>query len=319
MPRYSHYIDSPGRVPDWRWKRAVFIREKEDEPANRVGDGVQGFRWIRAADRFRSAYPHCHTMRDYRNLVKAHPGVAHAHDLYIESKDFTKYALEANLLTERSFMEIAHVLNLDIATVEAYEGIFFNVRDSLEHPLYIMHSVIKPAVESGVHRKEHDFLWKLYAYYLGAYVADAVQTAMPNPAICRSAENTPAALRDTVISTATLKASLSATTLNVTDGNKIALLELFGKFIEIARNTDTLGKAQDSILSSIQTMVDYLPLEIGRKVYSKENVALEYDKSAIELKVGEMTHLTVHGTLPNRDSLLELTFEGVQAANRLLN
>lgn len=312
-------MDSPGRVPDWRWKRAVNVRENQDVPVTRHRDGCEGHRWIREADRFRQAYARCRTIGEFRMLQEEQLFMYSAHQFYCDNRDTQRYSLEANLLTDRSFLEIAHKCRLPVETVTAYEAVFYNVRDSLENPHYIVNSVICPSVETGVAKREFDYLWKLYAYFMGGPALDAVQTLFADPHKVRTSNNVDGAMRDDVISTSTLQASLAAKTIGKSERTKLELLTLFAKFVEIARDAANVGKAQDSILSSIQSMLDDLPLEIGRKAFTSSNPSLEYDKSSVELNIAEMTHLSTYGELPGKNELLEMTFDTVLTHNRNLN
>lgn len=307
--KLEHYLDSANRAPDWRWQRAVNIQDNNDLAASRSRDGFPGFSLIKEAASFRSYYARANNMGEFRAVMERFPHIFRAHQLYSDNTDRLRYALEANLLTERNSLEIAHLLNLPKETVDMYEGVFFNVKPYLQNKQYLLHCVIKPTFDENTYMREYDFLWKLYALFLGPYVLDAMQSMFPNPVYCHSPDNVVPVLRDDTMDTASLRASIAAKTLKFTEQNKLPVLELFAKLTAIARDAEAGGKSQDSMLAAVQSVFEHMQLHIGRHALTSDNKALTYDKSAVELNITELTQVSLYGGLPDNDSVPDISFD----------
>jgi hypothetical protein len=316
--KLQHYYDSASRRTDWAWQRAINIDESNDSPPTRVRDTPAGYAAIKLAMRFRSRLLSATGMADFRQLQEQFPNIYAAYSLFVSAGP-DKCSLEANILTGRDLAEIALRCNMPFKAVQLYEQLFFNVRDKLDKPDYILHCVIRPLLLAGTTEMTIDMMWKIYAYYFGEHVLYAVQSTVTNPTRAQTMEGVGAAIRDDVVNTMCMQAAIAAKTLRVTDKNQLRVLDMFSSYLEIAKENSMAGRAQDTLMHAIQQMVEHLPIGIGRQalLVSHPNTKA-YDHSAIELTVNELSHVTVHGDIPGRDEVLEMTFESVHAANASL-
>ena len=273
---------------------------------------------IKLATRFRRRLLAAVTMAEFRVLQEQYPNMYTAYGLFV-STSTDKFSLEANLLTDRHITEIALRANMSHRAVQIYERLFFNVRDKLTKPDYILNCVIRPVLDAGTADMTTDIMWKIYAYYFGEHVLSAVQSTVTNPARAQTVEGVGAVLRDDVVNTMCMQAAIAAKTLRVTDRNQLRVLDMFASYLEIAKENSMAGRAQDTLMHAIQSMVEHLPIGIGRQglLTSQPNMRA-YDHSAIELTVGELSQVTVYGDVPGRDELLDMSFGSIHAANATL-
>jgi hypothetical protein len=108
------------------------------------------------------------------------PQVAQAHFLHYAEDIEQRQILEARLLTEETFAEIAARLGVDPMVVEYYEQIFFNIRDRLKNSDWIRKVILGPpaarvAGSDGVMTVEQrGYVYRLFAYCGGPLVLDTI-------------------------------------------------------------------------------------------------------------------------------------------------
>lgn len=196
--------------------------------------------------------------------------------------------------------------------VETYEALFFNVREKIQHRSYILNCVLGPAIHRGLSEREFDLLWKLYGYFLGPYIVDALESKFSNPVWCGTPEAVGAAVLDDAIGTLKLKAAIAAKTVPVNQHTQLALMEQFTKFVEVERNTDSAGKAQEQILDHISAMMTTLPFNVGGRDPRGATLPItqvtRFERTAIELTYEETMRLSVSQPIANTEVLELLKF-----------
>lgn len=313
--------DNPMRPPDWRWQRAMGVVDGSQPNPGRKFDGALGYRWIKRAVNFKVAYENCGSDDlALRRLANMTPDIYWAHKLWHQDKQLMRWDVEARLLARCNNFEAAYSLGLPDAVVEAYENLFFNVREKLQHSQYILHCVIGEAVQRGLSEREYDTLWKIYGYYYGPHVLQTMTSKFVNPGWCASPDTAGSTLQDDAISSLKYKAAIAAKTVPVNGTTQIDLLNVFTKFIEVERTTDSAGKAQGQILDHIQAMMVGLPFDVGGRDpktagMRAPSLISHYRQSAIELSFGEMTLLSAGQQIPYGPQLetLEFPVAGVEA------
>lgn len=303
---------NPMRQVDWKWQRAVAIYEGVGPSATRRRDTPEGHAWIQRAKRFKDEYEAARTPLQQETVADNHFDIFWAHWIWT-SENPMKYSLEAHILAREDNFEIGFRCGLAPDVVEAYEQLFFNVRDKLHHRKYIVNVVLGPAVHRGLSEREFDLLWKLYAYNIGPHVLDALEDKFANPIWCGTPDGVGAAIQDDAISTLKLKSALAAKTVSVNSHTQLALLEQFTKFVEVERNTDSSGKAAEQILENIQAMMITLPFNVGgrdpRTGTLIDRGPLEpYEQGSIELTFEETMRVSVRQPIANADTLRALSF-----------
>lgn len=311
----DHYVDSPARRPDWRWLRAYNILTAHDAPTTRERDGLKGFKWINIGMRFRSAITSTMSLREWRFVQEANPAVFPAYSLYTREGSAARFSLEANMLTNRDNTEIAHLARLPLDVVDAYEALFFDVRDALDRPSYIVNTVIAKDEGLGTTDFTMDRVWKTYAYFFGEHTLDAVQSMSPNPIRAANPEAVSSAVKDDLAGTVFIKAAIAAKALRVNQGNSLRLLEVVNAFMETAASASASGQAQESVIYAIRAMLDHMvltPKHPGVKVLGSSKAL---DASAVELKLGDSLNYSLYGEVPDENSKLLLNFETIKQSN----
>jgi hypothetical protein len=163
--------ENPLRRVDWKWQRASEILDGTGPKTTRRRDTPPGYAWICQAYSFQRSLEEA-TPSQQERLAQEMPDIFWAQALY-RANNSMKDSIEAHILARESNFEIGFHCNLAPTTVEAYEQLFFHVRDKLQHRKYILHCVLGDAVHKGLSEREFGLLWKLYGYNLGPHVLSA--------------------------------------------------------------------------------------------------------------------------------------------------
>ena len=316
--------NNPFRVADWRWHRALGRLEATQPAPTRRRDGASGHKWIRDAIRFKQELDACDNDLQKLELSERRPEIFWAWWAWQNDTNPMKWVMESHLLARADNFEIGFRCGVPPLVVDAYENLFFNVREKLPHRHYILNCCMRPAVGRGISEREYDLLWKLYGYFYGPHMLDAVTTNFVSPVWCSGPDSVSAAIQDDAIGTMKLKASIAAKTIAVSPNTQMELLHAFTKFVEVERTTDSTGKAQDQILDHIGAMMIELPFNVGGRDPRNDHKHItspldEFEESAVELTYAETMRLSVGGTVPDAATLLALTFpEEIRPTPQLL-
>src|ERR1700733_5058202 len=186
---------NPLRVPDWRWLRAQDIAHG-GPPVTVRQDGATSATLIRRAARFYKALQGCDSDERQMKLAWERPDMFWAHYMYDQLHNPMRWSIEARILAGETDREIATRIGCSEEIIQAYEALFFNVRDKLNRTDYILNVVLKDAVLRGLHEREKDLLWKLVAYTGGSHLLDAVINPLVNPRWITNPDDIPAYLQD---------------------------------------------------------------------------------------------------------------------------
>lgn len=319
MSILNYLASSPLRTPDWRWHRAEAVRNNEGVSATRRRDGVEGFIWINRAVKFGQRFDRCNNDQDKAALAISFPDIFWAHWVWTNASPL-KHSLEARLLARQNNDEIGQRCNLSPASVAAYEAIFFNVRDKLQHTSYILNCAIGSAIHRGITEREYDLLWKLYGYFIGPYMLDALESKFSKPVWCSTVDEVHAAVMDDAISTLKLKSLVAAKTVGVNQHTQLSLLEQFTKFVEVERNSDSRDGDQQ-INENISAMFVAMPLTVGerdpRGVAVTNPAVQSFERSAVELTYEEIVRLSTSRPIMNESILRKLEFPVTESTQKV--
>ena len=305
---------NPFRPVDWKWQRAMGVIDGSQPRPTRKIDTPVGHSWIRKAVVFKSELDACRTEGAKHLLSVNRPDIFWAYWAWSSNVNPMKHSIEAHLLARESNFEVGFRCGVAPEVIEAYEHLFFNVREKLQHTKYVLNCVMGPSIHRGVSEREYDLLWKLYGLFLGPHMLDALENKFVNPAWCGTPDGVSACIQDDAIGTLKLKAALAAKTVPVTQHTQLALLETFTKFVEVERTTDSQGKAQDQMLEHISAMLTSLPFNIGGRDPRNNHVAIDagplamFNNSAVELTYEETMRVSVRQPIANAETLLALSF-----------
>jgi hypothetical protein len=264
--------------------------------------------------RFERARASATSEEDRIRLAHKMPGIYWAHATYTDDTNPVRWDIEAHILARCTDQEIGFHCGVPVEVVEAYENLFFNVRDRLQHTGYIVHKVMGESVQRGCNERAYDLLWKMYAYAYGPHMLHAISSKFVSPNYCMSPDDVSAAVQDDTVSTMKLKAALAAKTIPVNAGTQTDILHIFTKYVEIEQTTDSAGKAQSQILNHIGTMFEVLPLNIGGldPLHGQRPIAQgplqDYDDTAIELSFEETMAVGAGKQLENAALLRSMKF-----------
>jgi hypothetical protein len=159
------------------------------------------------------------------------PAVAQAHELFsidIERRQL----LEARLLTPETFDEIAKRVGTDGQTIDYFEQLFFNVRDRMQATDWLS-TVIKGPSEDRVPSRsgvmttaQRGFVYKLFAYFGGPLVLDALIACLSPHGKPQCAEDAPEWFADSTREIVRSRAAMAASVLAVDGTNVMRLLKL---------------------------------------------------------------------------------------------
>ena len=313
---------NPMRRPPWRWERARGICAGSQPSAGRTRDGLAGYKWINRAVSYMRAKQQYTALGRLDQLFARYPDIFWAEWIYDRDSHPLRWELEARLLSRSTDADIAMQCGTAGEVVKAYEALFFNVREKLHHPGYIVHTVMGTAVHRGLAEREYDLLWKMYAYAHGPHMLTSLITKFVNPIWCNTPDEVNSAIHDDTIATLKLKSSLAAKTVQVNGGTQIELLQIYTKFVEIEQLSDSAGKAQSQILDHIGVMFNVMPLNIGgRDPRSGQQriagPATTFDASAVELSYDESVQVATGHKLPYEAMLRQLDFPQAESQQTL--
>lgn len=237
---------NPFRAVDWMWRRAAGAVSGEQPQPARTRDTLRGYSYIKRAVSFQRAWYRAETTAQHWQLSATYPDIYWAHEIYVGDSinDQVRSALEAYLLTDLPFGDVASAFGVTPETVLAYEALFFNVREKLSHPEYITQVVFRAFHDLGASWAElalpmkRDLLWKFCGYFMGAEMVARLTRRFSTRANYSSSELTNAIDQETIDSFK-LTSMLAAKALTVTDRNTMSVLRSFIEYAGIEGNSDS--------------------------------------------------------------------------------
>jgi hypothetical protein len=136
--------DNPFRPVDWRWQRACLLIEKRVR-LRRWDDS-----WVRRVRRFQRTLTRYRGDLQHPRLTRLDSAVAGACWLRFLAEEGARTDVESSILNGQSDEAIAAQSDLPAATIEAYQALFFHVRDRLHCVDWLAAFVAGPAVAEQV-------------------------------------------------------------------------------------------------------------------------------------------------------------------------
>jgi hypothetical protein len=160
MPHWFDIIpSSPFFTPAWRWELASWMVRKQQSVLGYASDS-----WVARATRH-LANP---------KPSKWHDAIREAHALQADRMSPRTALLDALVLTGAPRKVIARRCDLRPAVVDAYEGLFFDVRNRLHHRDWISRRVIGRGLWTGFTRDDMGSLWRAFGFFGGIHILDVV-------------------------------------------------------------------------------------------------------------------------------------------------
>lgn len=303
-------VEAPFRPTDWRWEKAILMRE---DPRTASLLRHQDDDWTRKAKKFQLAYATASSDYDHLLLMRRWPSLAEAYAIrhQDDEKRLLRYEIEARLLSDDPFERVSERVGVSPDVVIWYEKLFFNVRDRLSHRGWVAHCVLGESAHAGLTERDYDVLWKMFGYIGGGYVLDAVidrRTDLPQP-------EGPGQVRgwfgDDIEQVSTIKMDLAMRIAAVNSYTIEKIAEIYQRFRELQKMADGAGGGGDMLTTNIAIMLQSIPWTVGDKRVLvaandpkqivgrlREDVAAA-DECAVELRADELMQLN-SGQQPDR-------------------
>jgi hypothetical protein len=302
--------DNPMRAANWRWLRALQIDNGGPKPS-RIMDGPEGFAWIRRAVRLKRRHALAANRPDaLYSLARLDSPLFWAHSIWVDDKAPTRWAIEAHILAGESDDDISNKTGCSPETINAYEAVFFNVREKLDHREYVSNVVMADAVARGLTERQYDLLWKLFGYSGGPHVLDALIRKFSAVRKPQRAEEVSQFFQESAVNSMRHKAAVAALTVPINSHTQLPLIDSYVKYVEIERTTENAEKAQAGIVANIGAMLASLPFKMGTKLDAAGDKMVPFDNNAAELRSDELMIVAAGGKLKNQPLLEDLKFPG---------
>ena len=216
-------VASPLRPPDWLWLRAARLRLDGLEPSRHINDSYQ-ITLVKFQDRLAA----CRNADDWQRLRSSMPSLFEAWQVHHQGGPAMVAELKARLLAREPMKAIAKKLFLKPKAVRWFERAFFNIRDRLDAPGWIVHHAIHLHEKNEVDRLYK--VWMLLGYAHGPLFVDELArdfTPAHRPA---SAKHVPSALLDDTMATLRRQAVVAVRLLSPSNPKEAAqLVKIFVK------------------------------------------------------------------------------------------
>lgn len=307
---------NPYRAVDWRWSRAGDVLDG-GAPVSRRRDDV----WVRRAVDFRTQYDLCKTPYDLHVLAEQSPAIYWAYEVWrrvgdVAASTVLRHALEARLLATQSYDEIAVRTPLEVATIDAYQWLFFNVADRHDQIDYIAQTVFGPQLYRGLSMRDYHLLWKLYGWGYGPMFIDMFLTTFSGRGRPSDAAGFAATIEDVAKASMKVKGMLAAQTMKITDMSATLIFAEFQRLCQDDKAGGHASGAQQTLLVNIQAMMASLPFRVGAdkippavadRAMSVAGLG-EYDTTGAELRGDELMQLAIGASVPAAGHMHMLAF-----------
>jgi len=247
--------DCHERPPDWRWQRVGEL-QAAGERIRKSSDHDN----LSQLNRFRRRLNRANSQSDMNALLASYPALYTAWTIYDNPAREKKGELEARILSQEPFDLIAAKLNLSEEAVAAYEMYFFNVTDLLSAPGYVTHQIFGKAVHAGLAEHQYDLLWKMYGYWCGPMVLDAMIYKFNGPPRPESTESVSALWIDDVSEVVRMNTAILMRQRPTDWERQVEVGNMFLRMLELERNASGGGGiGQEAILENVNAMMERLP------------------------------------------------------------
>lgn len=311
----AHYQKfNPFRTPDWRWERVLHLCDRHPTPGRCT-------KWD--DDFIKQAREHLLLWRRFtpaqrEQLFWKNPGLTYAIDIYeklnIGERTSTALTIEARLLANQSYDQIADEAGTLPAAIDWYEALFFNVRDHLKKRDWIFSNVLAPAmmrakVEAGdsdgfesfstfknseVAKPFFDGSLKFFAYFGGPYLVDHLITGFRAGQPLESLDNIDQWYDRTMGSLVRRRSTQAAGQFEINKFNVTELFQVHHAIMALERSQDNIDAQKSTTERHIQALLEDIPWSLGAdgEMLLEGTVLGEYDKGAAELRDEEVLRMS---------------------------
>jgi hypothetical protein len=285
--------DSPCRPVDWRWRRAKWLADEGAAWRKRETDPL-----VKDLCKFLHRWNHSRGLGGKLGLQDRLPGMTLVCDLVL-SNDYVlphRCELEARLLTEASYEEIAETMLLKPEDVELYEQLVFNVRDRLRSRSYVVNYAIGSHLHTGIGDFEYGLIWKVFAYGGGPLVLEALLMGWTAEARVDRPDHVVTYFGDQSRSAMERKNCVNMLTMQTTNvHSKLHLGELRAKYAEVEQKLKAQGGQTDGSLLNLKELLASLNWRVGSQsaAESRSELVRVFDNSPVEPRAASITRLAL--------------------------
>jgi hypothetical protein len=300
---------NPRRPIDWRWKRAALAADGT-YPLSRRRDGDA---WVARAARFIREQASCEIDMDTAELAERHPIIFWAYDIWFTRDDTgnpVRSEVEARLLADDHVENIARRVATEVEIIEAYQRLFFDVRERLANRGFLTHCVLGPAVHLGFQAAEYDLIWKLFALLGGPLAVDLMIDHSVGHARPDRAGDLKYFVADVAQNDLRRVAMLALKTLRINNFNAMEVINNFLKLVELERAGGSgAGIAAEAVKQNVHAMLVSLPFTVGQRTGRVDSTPLDrFDELAAELRYEEVMAASAGQEVPAEGMLQLLAF-----------
>lgn len=290
-PLYQKY--NSRRPLTWRFDRVTELLEARPKP--KPADPRYDDRYVTLARRFLGRLLATSDPELQGELFPKNPGLYYAYELHQDVDQERAKFVQACILARMSDEEAAARCGELPATIDWYEAMFFNVRDRLDSPYWIVKNCLGPAAERFLDDHGKQFTTKMFGYFVGPHMLDAWITTF-NPNVDWKSMNDFDEVKD-MHAAGTIRRRC-VTHLQTAEINRYNITEFAGlhlRLMEMAKAAKTGEEARTIIETNIAVMLEKLPWDVGRPDPDAlgPGSARRYDGMSAELRASDMMALGV--------------------------
>jgi len=313
------YAISPFRPPDWRFLRVRELTNSTDPlPCRRDDD-----RWVRRYKAYRVRLASALFESDSSAIKKV---IREFSDCHIATQlrnagasSASPKIIEARILAQEPFSEIASKHGTTSRAIECYEAIFFNVTDRIGARDWITTQVLVPALTRQTIKNNVEIIkagepildgtMKLFGYFCGPIAVDILATGIAGFQKCRTSEEF-FEWFDTHWKNSIRRRSTQAVQhFEVNNFNATELFALHARIIELEQSPGIQQKAKGELERRVKTMLDLIPWSPATRNHSdyKPGRIANYSNLAAELNDEEYYAAAAGNKLEADEEIMSLT------------
>jgi hypothetical protein len=271
---------NPFRTPEWRSDRAMTLAGNQPR---RLRAARHDDKYVREYAKFLARYLPAAEANDEEakmQLFAKNPGLYYAQEIHFQEDYEWRAIVQARLLTDASFEQIAKGIGTMPMAIYWYERLFFDVRDRLDCHDWIVKTVLGTVIDRSANREgtvtEHqrNMTYKLFGYFGGQLVLDTIVSGF-NRGTLPSRVNEVANWFDVTVKN--LIRSRAAAAARVFEVNKFNVMQLFELQLGVI-TSDLQAKSQQSGPQSPLTKNVAALLEMSPWALAKDYAAPRTDE-----------------------------------------
>lgn len=276
------------RAPSWRWDRVLSLVERERSRCSLRDD-----EYVREAKNFVTNYRRL-SAENRVLLFPDNPGLYYAYLIQEESDPDVECVIQARLLAGQSAQTIADSVATIASTIEWYEALFFNVADRVKDKKmyrdWIVRTILGPAALRGIQDREFDLTAKMFGYFGGPIVLDAILHGLTVTEIPADKRDINQFFDNQFATLLKRKSTMAALNLQVNKFNVMQLFEIHTQLRTLEHTIREVDGATNEYEKQVQSMLLEIPWSAGtdgQEAFAGTPI-LEFQSFAAELRTDEI-------------------------------